>query len=413
MKTLHAVSRSLSCAALATWLLVGSANATSQFQVAHYFTGTPGSTPVSSLVADSAGNFYGTTKYSGNGTCGGDGCGVVFELSPKLGGGWNYQIIHYFDGLKGSTPEAGLILDSAGNLYGTTGSGGAFGSGVVFELSRSGDKWTEKVLHNFGVHKNDLARPRGTLTFDGSGNLYGTGLWGGKSLSYGGVFQLKRSGTTWQERVIHNFTGGSDGGNPSANLIWDSAGNLYGTTFGGGSSNCSYPGCGVVFELTPSSGGNWTESVLHSFGVGGVNDGFQPLCGLVFDTSGNLYGTTYSGNTVFELMPSGGDWTIKVLHTFAGSDGSLPAAGVVLDSAGNVFSTTLEGGADGVGVVFELTQAGDSWTERVLHSFNATEGEYPAAALILDQGVLYGTAEAGGVGYPDNSGYGVIFSVTP
>ena len=410
METLQAVSRSFSCAALATCLLIGSANATSQFQIAHYFTDTPGSTPVSALVADSAGNFYGTTKYSGNGTCSGEGCGVVFELSPQSGGGWNYQIIHYFDGLKGSTPEAGLILDSAGNLYGTTGSGGAFGDGVVFELSPSGGRWTEKVLHNFGNHKNDLARPRGSLTFDGSGNLYGTGFEGGKSNTYGGVFQLKRSGTTWQERVIHNFTGGSDGGNPSANLILDSAGNLYGTTFAGG-SKCGYPGCGVVFELTPSAGGTWKESVLHSFT--GATDGFGPLCGLVFDTAGNLYGTTYSGNTVFELMPSGGHWTIKVLHTFAGSDGYFPAAGVVLDSAGHVFGTTLEGGDDGVGVVFELTQSGDSWTEAVLHSFNATEGEYPAAALILDQGVLYGTAEAGGVGYPDNSGYGVIFSVTP
>lgn len=389
---------------------MGIANAASQFQVVHYFTNTPGSTPVSALVADSAGNFYGTTKYSGNGTCSGEGCGVVFELSPESGGGWNYQIIHYFDGLKGATPEAGLILDSAGNLYGTTGSGGAFGSGVVFELSPSGGKWTEKVLHSFGSHKNDLARPRGHLTLDESGNLYGTAFQGGTSGTYGGVFELKRSGTVWQERVIHNFTG-PNGGNPSANLIWDSAGNLYGTTLGGGSNNCSYPGCGLVFELTPSSGGNWTEKVLYSFT--GVNDGFQPLCGLVFDPAGNLYGTTYSGQTVFELTPSGGHWTINVLHTFTGSDGMWPAAGVVLDSAGNIFGTTLEGAADGVGSVFELTLSGSTWTETVLHSFNATVGEYPAAALVLNQGVLYGTAEAGGIGYPDNSGYGLVFGVTP
>jgi uncharacterized repeat protein (TIGR03803 family) len=410
-KTSQALWKYVSLAVATTWILAGSAQATSQFQVLHHFANAPGSTPVAALVADSAGNFYGTTKYSGNNVCGGNACGVVFEISPESGGGWTYHVIHEFDGPHGSEPEAGLIFDSSGNLYGTTYGGGAYGRGTVYELSSSGNKWTERVLHNFGSYKNDVANPRGSLTLDGSGNLYGTGSVGGTSFSYGGVFELKRSGAKWQEKVICNFTGGSDGGIPSANLIWDSAGNLYGTTFGGGSTNCSYPGCGVVFELTPSSSGNWAETVLYSFG--GVDDGFQPLSGLIFDTAGNLYGTTYSGSTVFELTPSTGGWTLNVLHTFGGSDGDFPAAGVVLDSAGNLYGTTLEGGNVGVGVVFELVQSGGSWTENVLHSFNAKAGEYPAAGLTLSQGLLYGTAEAGGLGYPDNSGYGIVFSITP
>jgi uncharacterized repeat protein (TIGR03803 family) len=404
------VWRYVSFAVAVTLILAGSAQATSKFQVSHHFANAPGSTPVAALVADAAGNFYGTTKYSGNNVCDGNACGVVFEISPKSGGGWTYHVIHEFDGPHGSTPEAGLIFDSSGNLYGTTYAGGAYGSGTVFELSPSGDKWTETVLHSFSSQNNDVYLPRGSLTLDGSGNLYGTGSVGGTSVTYGGVFELKRSGTKWQEKVIHNFTG-SDGGIPAANLIWDSAGNLYGTTFGGGSTNCSYPGCGVVFELTRSSSGNWTETVLYGFG--GVDDGFQPLSGLIFDTAGNLYGTTYSGSNVFELTPSTSGWVFKVLHTFGGSDGDLPAAGVVLDSAGNLYGTTLEGGSFGVGVVFELVQSGDSWTETVLHSFNMEAGGYPAAAVILNQGVLYGTAEAGGLGYPENSGYGIVFSITP
>jgi uncharacterized repeat protein (TIGR03803 family) len=407
------VRKCLWLAVAAIWLLMGSAQATNQFQIVHHFANAPGSTPVAALVADSAGNLYGTTEFAGNKSCGdeGTGCGAVFKLTPTSGGGWSYNVIHSFNGLDGETPLAALIIDALGNLYGTTSAGGAYGSGTVFELSPSGSKWTERVLHSFGSHANDLGDPEGSLVFDGSGNLYGTGLFGGTSQNYGGVFELKRSGTKWQERVIYGFTGGSDGGRPGANLIWDSAGNLYGTTFGGGSTNCSFPGCGVVFELTPGSSGNWTEAVLHSFG--GATDGFQPRCGLIFDTAGNLYGTTYSGNTVFELMHSTGGWVFNLLHTFGGSDGELPAAGVVLDTAGNLFGTTLEGGDTGAGVVFELSQSGGSWTETILHSFNAKAGEYPVAGLLLNQGVFYGTAEAGGLGYPANSGYGVVFSITP
>ena len=312
-------------------LLAGCAQAANQFKLLHAFQYKPGKFPGAALVADSAGNLYGTTS-NGINNCGmPQHCGVVFKLTQDSGGKWVYTILHVFKGPDGGTPFGSLIVDSAGNLYGTTLQGGAYNGGTVFELSPAGNQWNEKVLHSFGA-SGDLASPFAAVTFDANRNLYGAAGGGGTN-GGGGVFELTPSGSEWQERVIHRFTG-PDGSGPTCDLLWDSAGNLYGTTQTGGSSIW-----GVVFELMPSSGGKWTESVLYKFT--GASDGAFPAGGLIFDAAGNLYGTAQECTgkclgTVFQLTPSMGKWSFAVLHAFKGPDGNGPYAGVISDANGNL-----------------------------------------------------------------------------
>jgi uncharacterized repeat protein (TIGR03803 family) len=322
----------------------------------------------------------------------------------------------------GSVPYSSLIFDAHGNLYGTTQAGGAYGQGTVFELkSQAGGGWTEKVLHSFNDNGHDGEVPYASVIFDTTGNLYGTTTAGG-AYSYGTVYELTpTAGGAWTEKILHSFNPntGKDGYTPSAGLVFDTHGNLYGTTSSGG-VNFHY---GTVFELTPTSGGHWTEKVLHSFNENGT-DGFVPFSGLIFDTHGNLFGTTAQGGTseggdtsigtVFELKPqAGGGWTEKVLHSFLvnGTDGYTPDAGVILDAAGNLYGTTFSGGSDDNGTVFELTPgSGGVWTETLLHSFqdNGTDGWAPYAGLIFNAGNLYGTTTHGGT-----FGVGTVFELTP
>src|ERR1035441_332430 len=211
------------------------------------------------------------------------------------------KVLHNFNnnGTDGTNPRAGLIFDAAGNLYGTTENGGTNGVGTVFELTpTAGGGWTETVLYSFCSQANctDGYQPWAGLIFDAAGNLYGTTVYGGTAdttCSYcGTVFELTPNGSGgWTETVLHSFGDGTDGFYPSAGLIFDAAGNLYGTTAMGGTYD--YPWDGTVFELTPAAGGGWTEKVLYSFGGG--TDGYWPEAGLIFDAAGNLYGTTYSG----------------------------------------------------------------------------------------------------------------------
>jgi uncharacterized repeat protein (TIGR03803 family) len=239
--------------------------------------------------------------------------------------------------------------------------------------------------------------------------------------------------TNWNAKVLHNFGSGSDGQYPQSGLIGDAAGNLYGTTTYGGTYSCGEPNCGTVFELTPIAGGGWTETVLHSFGS--ATDGYNPYSGVILDAAGNLYGTTAGGGThsqgtVFKLSPSeGGGWTETVLHNFGnGTDegAAVPLAGLVLDAAGNLYGTTFVGGAyycadlnGGCGTVFELTPiAGGVWKETVLHSFGGGMNGYaPYAGVILDAaGNLYGTTEFGGIDDCDvapDHGCGIAFKLTP
>src|ERR1019366_4407129 len=215
---------------------------------------------------------------------------ILFMISTGAAAADN--VLHNFnnDGTDGVNPQADLIFDAAGNLYGTTSQGGTSDAGTAFELTpAAGGTWTEKVLWSFGTGM-DGANPLAGLIFDGAGNLYGTTYNGGTSNS-GTVFELTpAAGGTWTEKVLYGFDGGANGGDPSAGLIFDAAGNLYGTTSFGGPYNH-----GTVFELMPAGGGSWTEQVLHNFGSG--TDGISPLAGLIFDGAGNLYGTTYHGGS--------------------------------------------------------------------------------------------------------------------
>jgi len=243
-------------------------------------------------------------------------------------------------GASGCEPGSNLIFDAAGNLYGTSPYGGAFSYGVVFELSpQAGGGWTEQVLHSFNTGIHDGNEPQGGLIFDAAGNLYGTTPKGGEHAG-GIVFELTpASGGGWTEYVLHNFGAGTDWSEPYSALIMDAAGNLYGTTNMGGAH-----GDGTAFELSPVTGGGWTEKILHSFS--GTTDGSRPYAGLTFDAAGNLYGTAtnggaYNGGTVFELTPqSGGQWAGKVLHAFGevnanGVSTYEPYGGVTFDAAGD------------------------------------------------------------------------------
>lgn len=391
------------------------------------------------LISDTGGNLYGTTALGGSGTCSlrnGDGCGTVFELSPATGGGWTETILYNFsnNGTDGYAP-GGLIFDASGNLYGTTFLGGTgvcknnTSCGTVFELSpTAGGGWTETILHNFGG--TDGFGPNAGLIVDASGNLYGTTLYGGTGTcpmvgyACGTVFELlPKAGGSWTEKVLHSFNdNGKDGFSPVSGVIFDTVGNLYGTTNRGG-----IDGHGTVFKLAPKTGGGWMEQVLHSFAGG--KDGYGPLAGLTLDASGNLYGTTAQGGTgtrcgllgcgtIFELTPTvSGGWTEKVLHNFGkGSDGLSPR-GLTIDAVGNLYGPTLGGGTGtpctlGCGTVFQLSpKAGGGWTEKVLHSFNdnGTDGTLPTGILVLDAaGDLYGTTGDGGA-----YGGGAMYEITP
>jgi len=389
------------------------------------FNNRDGAYPDGAVIFDAAGNLYSTTPYGGDESCTG-GCGTVFELSPKPGGGWTETVVHRFtnSAKDGHYPYAGLVFDPAGNLYGTTGFGGSGpckgGCGTVFELTpKTGGGWTENVLHSFTGKDGRFAEA--ALILDTSGDLYGTTPVGG-AYGYGTVFELMRkSDGGWAAKVLHNFKGGYGS---YGSLVFDNAGNLYGTT-GGGGAGYNY---GTVFELSPEAGGVWKETVLHSFNG---NDGQEPFAGVIFK-KGALYGTTlsggtYGGGTVFELVrKADGRWTEKVLYSFCASffqscpGGSGPQAGLIFDATGNLYGTTASGGSTncaevGCGVVFELIPTGGGgWMEKLVYSFdaNSNDGFIPGASLIIDTaGNLYGTTRDGGVG--SQHSYGTVFEITP
>jgi uncharacterized repeat protein (TIGR03803 family) len=269
--------------------------------------------------------------------------------------------------------------------------------------------WTETVLYRF-AGSPDGAQPTGDLTFDQFGNLYGTTAQGGKPLRCGGpgcgtVFMLTPSGGNWTESVLYQFSGGTDGSFPDGGVVLDTSGNLYGTTCCGGAHNA-----GTVFELTPSASG-WTESLLYTFQ--GSTDGKEPATGLMFDTLGNLYGSTlmagaHSGGTVFELTPSGTGWTFSLLSSLQGSLG--PYGALTMDAAGNLYGTTFQDGLHLYGSAFELTSSAGTWTYSSFHDFtDGNDGGFNVSNLVFDSGGnIYGTAAYGGV-----HGSGVIFQITP
>jgi len=362
----------------------------------------------SSLIADGAGNFYGTTQSGGIGA--GYGQGTVFEISPDGNGGWKETVLYAFSGeADGGEPVSPVMFDSQGNLYGTAQNGGAHNYGVVFKLTPTGKTWTETVLYSF-AGGSDGENPEAGLIMDSQGNLYGTsdlcafelspsgGSWtlqaiyelgGGTRAAltmdpagnlfgvnyFSDVFEISPNGSGgWKPAtIIHTFTGASgDGYYPEGTPVLDKAGNLYGTTTNGGASNS-----GTVYELSPGSGGAWSEQILHSFG-GSTSDGEEPWAGVVLDAAGNIYGTTpfshpdYTAGIVFELMPQVGTGTYqeKVLWTFNFTNGADPIGGVILDGSGNLYGTTSSYGALNGGNVYRLNMHVVSTTTAFASSLN-------------------------------------------
>jgi uncharacterized repeat protein (TIGR03803 family) len=391
-------------------LIMSSSVSAQTYKVLYNFAGYPtdGGQPAAGLVMDTAGNLYGTTLYGGsNNTCSANGiqCGTVFKLDSKGA----ETVLHNFNGPDGANPYGNLILGAKGDLYGTTTYGGVTTSCSGTGYAGCGvvfklSEGKETVLRRF-TGGADGAWPVGGVVMDTRGALYGTTNAGG---TVGGGVAFKLVGT--KETVLHSFTGGKDGNYITAGLFIDAAGNLYGANLYGGDIDCDYPdGCGVVFKLTGKQ-----LTVLHSFK--GPPDGESPEASLIMDPDGNLYGTTadggesYNAGTVFELSPSGKE---RILHRFmvgvrVQHDGILPVTAVVRDAQDNLYGTTEEGGLYGYGVVYEITAAGK---EKILYNFcsprDCTDGAFPNGLIMDLKGNLYGTTFDGGT-----LGYGTVFKIT-
>jgi hypothetical protein len=423
--------------------LAGSASyaQTDTEDILHTFVGQDGAVP-EGLFFDRAGHMYGTTQMGGSGPCTspGQGCGEVFEatLVRDAWGAitWQKRVIYEFQGGidDGAAPMATLVIDGAGNLYGTTTDGGGLeygsGCGTVFMLHRAGGKWNETVLYKFTCG-SDGGSPESPVTLDSAGNIYGTTYNGGlricnQGFPCGVVYQLQHTESGWVETVIHSFDY-ADGADPVGGLVRDSAGNLYGVTpFGGQRHLDPYEPTGTIFELSPTASG-WSFQVLYRFPAGGGGS----YAGLTIDASGNLYGTAnvggvYGLGSVYELQPpiqQGAPWVFSTLVSFNFLEGSGPQAGVVLDKAGNLYGTTGGGGNSGqgcqgtCGLVFELTPSDGYWTENVLYEFQGgTDGTYPNTTPLLDPwGNVYGTTAYGGdpncIPFPQYSGCGIVYRI--
>ena len=481
---MSAIRGPLTLVAISVLLLIAARPARGQTEVLLYtFCSQPncadGEAPASSLTRDGAGNFYGTTALGGANMQ-----GTVFEISPNGAGGYNETVLYSFCSVNncadGNDPTSTLIFDGTGNLYGTACSGGANGQGVasacgdgfngygvVFELSpepgggcpsgsNSGNGWCETVLYNF-ASTPDGASPFAGITWDSSGNLYGTTYAGGRGM--GTVFELSPSGKGgWSESVLYSFCAQAkcaDGAYPDGQ-VQSMNGTFYGTTETGGAS-----AAGTVFGLSPKppggcpggsyTGNGWCEAILHAF-AGHPKDGNYPAGTPVLDSAGNIYGTTlYGGNgrcepikgcgTVWKLTLSGGEYSESVLHSFMSGPGlfgccfsiqapDLPSAGVVLDGSGNLYGMTTYGGSpsycqekgaraeqQGCGAMFELVKRpkGTKYTTDLLWIFSWMNGAHPVSSMIVNGGSFYGTTYDGGLGdfcpYPD--GCGIAFEFTP
>jgi len=374
--------------------------------------------------------------------------GVLLSLITATAQAQTVTVLHHFQGLQqggsdGGVPEAGLTMDRAGNLYGTTSSGGTVGTncnslgcGTVFQLQHRGSNWTMQQLYKFPGGSNGLV-PIGRVSFGPDGSLYGTTTQGGQphcdeNLGCGVVFNLKPPATfcgsiscPWRETILYSFSGGVDGASPASDLAFDQLGNIYGAAplggYIGGSGNCQLEGCGVIYKLTPSNG-SWTQTVLYTFSGGA--DGSNPWGGVIADTLGNLYGiSTAGGNfdcnppygcgTVFQLAHTQSGWTLNTLYTFQHeSDGYFPTGGLVFDRSGNLYGSTESGGANSGGTVFKLSYTGGSWMFSQIYALTETNGfgqGGPAGPLTVDaSGSLYGATQADGA-----YNIGSIFKLTP
>ena len=379
--------------------------------VLHTFNGGPsdGAGPFAGVTVDVGGNLYGTTYYGGP-----LGQGVVYRLARK-NGHWIFTPLYTFDGSYGSLPKARVVIGPNGSLYGTTSSGEGgncdLTCGLVFNLKPTPTipptpetPWIITPLYIFSGNQDGGSPQFGDLVFDSSGNIYGTTMIGG-SRNLGTVYQLSPSSHGYIESVLHSFTdgynGGDDGYYPYGSVALDGAGNVYTTTSMGGPYDI-----GLAIELSPSNG-TWIESYIHSFTTQSP-DGFQPMAGLIFDRAGNLYGTTYRGapddnenGIVYELTPSNGSWTETILHGFplvSSQPPGGPQAALVMDAAGNLYGTTTGEGIYGWGNVFELSPSNGGWVYKDIYDFTGgSDGGYPYSNIAFDSaGNLYGTASTGG-----------------
>jgi uncharacterized repeat protein (TIGR03803 family) len=403
-------------------ILLSSNLAASAVKVLYTFQGGAiGQNPRTPLTFNSKGEAYGLASNSSGGT-------NIFELSPSPDGTWNYRVIYQFDSVLES--ESALLLDTVGNLYGTTFNGGTYGQGTAFELSlSSGDKWTETMLYSFGA-PGDGASPEGPLLFGPSGVLYGTTYYGGSS-GNGTVFELTNNNGSWTETILYSFAGAPDGTWPTGALTLDSAGNLYGTTASGGNyelSQCyldGYVGCGTVYELSQVNG-IWTETVLHNFigcCLNNNHDGQNPYTGVIFEPGSRaLYGTTQNGGPcnpgcgiVFELKQYQGAWIETVMAKFGNGHGTgdSPAGAVIFDSSGNLYGETLFGGTYANGTLFELARSAGGYRQSTIYNFTGdADGSVPESLVLGPGGKLYGVAFWGG-NAPEGNGDGTIFETEP
>jgi uncharacterized repeat protein (TIGR03803 family) len=406
------LAQTLAAGVCAFLLLMAPSVSAQSYSLLASFNNIDGSNPVGDPLIDSSGNVFGTTQ-----TGGAAGCGVIYELVNNGGGSYTNTTLYNFagGGKDGCNPYGGLVMDSSGNLYGSAPLDGEYAAGVIYELANSGGTYTESVIYAFKGH-SDGAFPYGDLAMDAKGRLYGTtynGAGGNCAFGCGTVFQLTNKSGLWTKKVLHLFKKNKvDGWYPAAGVALDSKGNIYGTTNFGGSA-----GVGTIFKLSPPAKKKtgYKETILHAFA--GANDGCHPYSGVVPDSSGNFYGTTsgcgqFGYGTVYQLAPSGKTYTNNVIFQCNGGQGYWPyenAGFVAVDPSGNVYGTASLGGAYGYGTVFAL--AGGTFTFTDLHDFEGggNDGLYPYGGVRLDSaGSLYGTTTGGG----SAGGYGAVWQIT-
>lgn len=396
--------------ALALTLVATPAATAQTYSVIHTFTGGQGGAQPSGGVTLRGGVLYGTAEYGGY-----NNNGLIYQLTR---GSWNFSSIFLFpgDGSGGVAPLSGVVFAPDGHFYGTIAANDPYYV-IFYDLlppvsvcKTANCGWKQNILDTFGK-EHGLDPQNGKLVWDQQGNAYGI-TKGGGSFGFGTVFELTKSGNNWSQSPIYSFSGGNDGWSPLNGVFLDNHGNLFGTTYLGGSA-----GEGVIFELTFVPGVGWKQIVIHT--VGGGSEGESPVAGVIGDSSGNLYGSTLGGGsggggTIFELSPSGNTWTYKVLYSFSGAGG--PVHNLNMDAAGNLYGATVSDGAYGKGNVFKLTHTPNGWVYTSLYDFTGgSDGSNPLTDVAIDSdGTLYGTANIGGdTSCNPPNGCGVVWMIKP